>query len=83
MVEEQTYDIYYDKEADFLEVSFGGFAKEGTTEEVEQGIFITRDVTTGEIKNIGVLDFKKRVGVLREILNRFNLSFPLEIDFSK
>ena len=39
--ENQTYEIYYDKEGDFLEVSFGESAKEGTTEEIERGIFIT------------------------------------------
>ena len=73
MIEEnQTYDVYYDREGDFLELSFGEPAEQGTTEEIEQGIFITRDITTREIKNIGILDFKKRIEVLRNILNRFS-----------
>lgn len=80
--ENQTYDVYYDKEADFLEVSFGESATEGATEEIEIGIFITRDIETKEIKNIGILDFKKRVYILKQILNRFNITFPLKIEVS-
>lgn len=83
MVEEnQSYDLYYDKETDFLEVSFGEPAKEGTTEEIESGIFVTRDTEIREIKNIGILDFKKRVTILKKVLDRFNISFPFEITIS-
>ncbi len=35
MKEHKTYDVYYDEEADFLEVSFEEPAKKGTTEEVQ------------------------------------------------
>jgi len=77
--ENQTYDIYYDQEGDFLELTFGEPAQEGTTEEIEQGIFITRDIVSKEIKNIGILDFKKRVSVLKRILQKVNMDFPLEI----
>lgn len=80
--ENQTYDIYYDKEGDFLELTFGEPAQEGTTEEIEKGIFITRDINSKEIKNIGILDFKKRVEVLKKILQKVNLDFPLEINFA-
>jgi len=80
--ENQTYDVYYDKEADFIEVSFGEPATEGTTEEVERGIFVTRDIDTREIKNIGILDFKQRVYILKQILNKFNITFPLKIEIS-
>lgn len=83
MIEEnQIYDIYYDQEADFLEVSLGESAKEGTTEEIEPGIFVTRDVETNEVKNIGILDFGKRVTILKKILNKFNIIFPLDINIS-
>ena len=77
--ENQTYEIYYDKEGDFLEVSFGEPAKEGTTEEIEKGIFITRDVEKKAITDIGILNFKMRVEVLKRILNRFNIRIPLKI----
>ena len=36
MKEQKTYDIYYEEEADFLEVSFEEPAKNGTTEEVQE-----------------------------------------------
>jgi len=78
--ENNTYEIYYDKEGDFLELSFGEPAEEGTTEEVESGIFITRDIKSGKITDIGILDFKKRVDILTKILKRFNMEIPLKID---
>lgn len=80
MEEEQTYEVYYDKIGDFIEVSFGDPAKEGTTEEIEDGIFITRDIETKKITDIAISDFKKRVDVLNRILKRFNIKVPLEIN---
>ena len=77
--EYNTYDIYYDEEGDFLEISFGLPAEEGTTEEIEQGILLTRDIVTNEIKNVGVLDFKKRAIVLKQILDKVNLKLPINI----
>ncbi len=74
-----TYEVYYDKEGDFLEVSFGEPAKEGATEEIEQGIFITKDTETGKITDVGILDFKKRVDALTRILKKINIDFPLKI----
>ena len=80
--ENQTYDVYYDKVGDFLEVSFGEPAEEGTTEEIEEGIFITKDVGTREVKNVGILSFRKRVMILKKILKQYNLILPLEIGIS-
>ncbi len=80
--ENNTYEIYYDNEGDFLEVSFGESAEEGTTEEIEKGIFITRNTETGKIADIGILDFKKRVDILGRILKKFNMKLPLKIDVS-
>nr|MBI4156488.1 DUF2283 domain-containing protein [Candidatus Woesearchaeota archaeon] len=80
--EKNTYEIYYDKEGDFLEVSFEEPAKEGTTEEIESGIFITKDIETGRVTDIGILDFKKRVDILARILIKYNLNLPLRIDIS-
>ena len=76
--ENNTYDIYYDKEADFLEIFFGEPSK-CLTEEMQEGVFIRRDENTNEIKSIGILSFKKRVGVLKQILQKVNIDFPLEI----
>ena len=81
-LENNTYEIYYDKEGDFLEISFGEPAEEGTTEEIEPGVFITRDIKKKAITDIGISDFKKRVHVLAKILKRFNMELPLKIDVS-
>lgn len=77
--ENHVYDIYYDEEGDFLEVSFGESAKEGTTEEIEEGIFITRDIDTKEVKNIGILDFKTRMEILRQIMQKINKELPFNL----
>lgn len=76
--ENTTYEIYYDKEADFLEV-FLDEPEKCSTEEIEEGIFVRRDVATNEVKSIGILSFKKRVQMFRQILSRFNIELPLEI----
>lgn len=78
----QTYEMYYDEEGDFLEISLGDPAEEGTTEEIEQGIFITKDVETRRITDIGILDFKERCNILSEILKKININFPLNISCS-
>ncbi len=79
MKEHKTYDVYYDEEADFLEVSFEEPAKLGTTEEIQEGVFVTRDVDTKRIANVGILSFKKRVGLLKIILDSLNKRLPIEI----
>ena len=73
--------IYYDEEGDFLEITFGLPAEKGGTEEIEEGIFLTREEDTGEIKSLGILSFKKRTQILKEILQRFNLTIPMKISF--
>lgn len=77
----ETYDIYYDEEGDFLEVSFGSPPETEYTEDLDSGIFVTKDGETNEIKSIGILDFKNRKGLLREILKRLNISMPIDISF--
>lgn len=77
----ETYDIYYDEEGDFLEVSFGSPPETEYTEDLDSGIFITKDEKTNEIKSIGILDFKKRKNILREVLRMLNISMPLEVSF--
>lgn len=73
-----TYDIYYDEEADFLEVFFGEPSK-CFAEEMEQGVFIRKDEKTDEIKSIGILTFKKRAEILKQILKKINIHLPLNI----
>lgn len=80
MKSEHTYNIYYDEEADFLEV-FLGESSECYAEEVEPGIFIRKDENTEEIKSIGILGFKKRAEILKNILSRMNIRIPINIAF--
>ena len=81
MEEGQTYDVYYDEMGDFLEVTFGSPPENEGTEQIEPGIFITKNTDTGEISAVGILSFKKRHYILKEILQKYNLKFPLKIAF--
>ena len=75
------YEIYYDKEADFLEVFFG----EPTpcyAEEPEEGVFIRKDENTNEVKSVGILSFGKRAYLLKKLLQNLNKTLPNEIDTS-
>lgn len=77
-----TYDIYYDEEGDFLEVTFGVPPEKEYTDEIEDGVFITKDEETDEVKGVGILSFKKRAEILKKILTRVGKKLPLEIDVS-
>ena len=80
----ETYDVYYDEEGDFLEVSFGAPPETEYTEDLDsEEVFITRDRETNEIKSIGIIAFKKRTDILKKILKKLGMSMPLEISVSK
>lgn len=78
---EESYEIYYEKESDFLEILFGEPSK-CIASEVQEGVFVRKDIKTGEIKSIGILGFKKRVQLLKKVMASYNKSFPLEISVS-
>jgi len=75
---EETYEIQYEKESDFLEVLFGEPTK-CIASEIQEGVFVRKDIKTGEVKSIGILGFKKRVKLLKKILISLNLQLPIEI----
>lgn len=79
-----TIDIYYDESGDFLEVSFGLPPKTEYTEDLEEGIFVTKDRKTNEITNIGILGFKKKAkeAALKRVLKQLGMSMPLDISIS-
>ncbi len=77
--EHHTYDIYYDEEGDFLEITFGIPPKKEYSEEIEPGVFITKDEKNDEVKGVSILSFKNRSQILKEILQKFNIKLPLEI----
>ena len=74
-----TYEVHYDKDADFLEIFFGD-PSECYAEEPEQGVFIRKDEDTDEVKSIGIIGFKKRTSILQELLQKLNLAFPIEFN---
>ena len=78
MKEPPIYEVYYDEKADFLEILFGEPTK-CYANEIEEGIFIRKDQKTHEIKSIEILGFKKRPHILKEILQKVNMKFPLQI----
>lgn len=78
---EETYEIHYEKESDFLEVLFGEPSK-CIASEVQEGVFVRKDLKTGEVKSIGILGFKRRVQLLGQILASYNKKLPLEISAS-
>jgi len=82
-MEDKIYSIYYDEEGDFLEITFSEPPEIEYTNEIEEGVFITRNETTNEVYSVGILSFKKRIGILKRILSKFNKKLPKEIDISK
>ena len=88
MKNQKTFDVYYDELGDFLEISFGLPPETEYTEDIEEGIFVTKDRETQEIKGIGILNFKKRTKevILKRVLKQLGMSFgkviPIEISHS-
>ncbi len=78
MEDQNTYEVFYDETADFLEVFIGSPTK-CDADEIEPGIFIRKDENTGEIKSLGIFSFKKRAIVLKDVLRKINLDFPLKV----
>ena len=62
--------IYYDEEGDFLEINIGEFT-ETFCRDVADEIYERIDEKTGEIKGIGILNFKSKKNV--------DLPFKMEI----
>lgn len=75
----KTYDIYYDEDGDFLEVTFGDVPTNEASEQIEDGVIVTKNVESGEVYGIGVVGFKKRCEVLGRVMKRFGIDFPLSV----
>ena len=82
MKNQETFDVYYEELGDFLEISFGIPPKTEYTEDMEEGIFITKDRETQEVKSIGIIGFKKRAKetILKRVLKQLGMSIPLKIN---
>ncbi len=79
MTNHHTYDIYYDEEGDFLEITRDAPPEHSYAEEVEEGVFIRRAEKTDNVVGIGILSFKKRATKLRRLLQKWKLVLPLDI----
>ncbi|MDD5192353.1 MAG: DUF2283 domain-containing protein [Candidatus Nanoarchaeia archaeon] len=66
--------IYYDEEADYLEI-FIGESRPNYGEEASDNITIFRDEKTNEVIGLGILNFKKRAKNLQGI----KLDLPIDI----
>ncbi len=69
--------VYYDQEADFLEINLGNFPA-SYVRDITEGVFERIDEKTGEVVGIGILSFKKRTANQKEI----DVEVPLKIALS-
>ena len=65
--------IYYDEDADFLEINIGNYTK-GYFRDISEGISERIDEKTGKITGIAIMSFKKRMK------NAKNFKLPFKID---
>ncbi|MEK6860132.1 MAG: DUF2283 domain-containing protein [Nanoarchaeota archaeon] len=68
--------IYYDEEADYLEI-FIGDPRPNYGEDVSNGVTLFKDEKTDEIVGIGILNFKKKTSSL----NNLEIDLPIDINF--
>ena len=68
--------INYDTKNDILYISLGEPVP-SISEEKEEGILIRRDIETGEITGVTILDYKDR------LKNNEKIEMPLEINLDK
>jgi hypothetical protein len=80
-MENNIYNIYYDEEGDFLELILGEPPSSEGTDEVESGVFVTKNLDTDEIYSIGILGFKKKYQIFKALLKKLNIDFPLTIGY--
>ncbi|MEK6948428.1 MAG: hypothetical protein AABX19_04260 [Nanoarchaeota archaeon] len=66
--------LYYDNEADYLEINIGEY-KKGYFKDVAEGISEIIDEKTGKVTGIAIMSFKKRT----DKNLRINLPIKLEI----
>ena len=67
--------IYYDEEADFLEINIGDYT-DGYFRDIGEGIAERIDEKTGKVKGIAIMSFKKRTQNLQEV----QVSLPVKLE---
>lgn len=69
--------LYYDEEADFLEIQVGG-STAGYFRDVGEGVAERIDEKTGKITGIAVLSFKKRMKNKQDL----KVELPVKLEIS-
>ena len=69
--------IYYDEEADYLEIFIAG-ASPTYGEEIGEDITLFKKEKTDEVVGVGILNFKNRTKSLGDL----KLNLPFEVNFS-
>jgi len=77
--EHNTYELYYDELGDYLELTFGEAPQKEYGEEIEPGVFVTRDESTDEIKSLGIINYKQRPTILAPLLKKIKKAFPFNV----
>ena len=67
--------VYYDEEADFLEISIGKY-KEGYFQDIGEGISKRIDSKTGRTVGIAIMSFLKRTRNFKDL----KISLPLKME---
>ena len=71
---EKKLHIYYDGEADFLEISLGKLSP-GYFRDIGEGISERIDEKTGKVVGVAVMNFRKRIDTPHPL----NLSLPFDV----
>ena len=70
-------EMYYDEEADFLEI-FIGEPRPDYGDHITEDIVIYRYEDNDEVYGIGIFNFKKRARSLSDVLSKIPIQFKLE-----
>lgn len=70
-------EIYYDEEADYLEIFFGE-PRADYGEDISDDVVVFRYEDNNELYGLGIFNFKKRAKNLQEVLSKFPFTVKLE-----
>lgn len=67
--------LYYDEEADFLEINLGKYTR-GYFRDIGNGVSERVDEKTGKVTGIAIMSFRKRTQKLKDL----KLSLPVKLE---
>ena len=71
-------DIYYDEEADFLEITLANPPAESYCEDIDEDVYLRKNEVTGEVIGIGILNFKNHISDLKNIFMKASIKISFE-----